>query len=85
MDKFAKAQKLTEDDRVKFEGLVGSSLYFQVFTDNEHQVIFRITNNRWMCDCQWSSLHKKDCSHILACKQWLKNRESDKIKTKYQG
>ncbi|MBR9680780.1 MAG: hypothetical protein GOU98_03060 [Candidatus Altiarchaeota archaeon] len=81
MDKFHKAKSLTEDNKVKYKGLIGSSLYFSVLSNSEHQVLFRIANHRWMCDCEWAALHKKDCSHILAAKQWLKMNESESIKT----
>lgn len=78
--KFVKAKRLTEEERVKYEGLVGSSLYFRVHSNSNHQVLFRVTNSRWMCDCEWSALHKPDCSHILAAKQWLKEREKEQEK-----
>ncbi|MBR9689529.1 MAG: hypothetical protein GOV01_01355 [Candidatus Altiarchaeota archaeon] len=77
MDKFEKAKGLEESDKVKYEGFFGSSLYFKVTTSKDHQVIFRVTNNRWMCDCEWSALHKNYCSHIMACRQWLMKREKE--------
>jgi hypothetical protein len=87
--KFVKAKKLSEEGNVEFKGLVGSSLYFRVRSNSDHQVLFRVTNSRWMCDCEWSALHKEDCSHILAAKQWLRRREaerqSDKVKTEAEG
>jgi len=85
MDKFKKAKGLTEANKVTYLGLIGSSLYFSVLSNSEHQVIFRIVNNRWMCDCEWSALHtEKTCSHIIAAKQWLRNQEvlkNESIKT----
>lgn len=82
--KFKKAKGLAEGGKVQFKGLVGSSLYFTVFSNSDHEVIFRITNNRWMCDCEYYTRKNLDCSHVLACKYWLQQRENDigeKIKT----
>jgi hypothetical protein len=81
VNKFQKAKMLNDFERVVYKGLIGSSLYFRVFSENDHQVIFRIQSKRWMCDCEYSALSKKDCSHVIACKQWLRIKEaSDKVK-----
>ena len=77
MNKFVKAKELADSGKVVFEGLVGSSLYFKVISTSEHQVIFRITTNRWLCNCEYFSIKSRDCSHILACKYWLLKNEKE--------
>ena len=75
MDKFVKAKRLFEQGRVKFKGRMGSSLYFEVLSNETHQVIFRPLMKKWLCDCKYASLYDKDCSHVLACKYWLEKHK----------
>ncbi len=76
LDKFRKARQLV--DGVEFRGKVGSSLYFNVFSSGRvHEVIYRIPTNRWLCDCEYFSIKGRDCSHIIACKFWLKRNKFD--------
>ncbi len=75
MNKFQKAKALADSGKVGFKGLIGSSLYFTVHSNEDHQVLFRIMGGKWLCDCRYSALHERDCSHILACKYWLKKNE----------
>ena len=73
LDKFRKARRLLAS--VEFRGRVGSSLYFYVRSgDRVHEVIYRIPTKKWLCDCEYFSIKARDCSHILACKMWLKRR-----------
>jgi len=75
-DKYYKARRLVMENRVKFVGLIGSSLYFSVKSkEREHKVIFRIPTRKWLCDCEYFSIKAKDCSHIIACKLWLRRRK----------
>ena len=76
MNKFQKAKALADSGKVEFKGLIGSSLYFIVHSNEDHQVIFRVINHKWLCDCKYSALYEKDCSHILACKYWLQKRDT---------
>ncbi len=69
--KLAKAIELLRSGRVKFIGKIGSSLYFKVFSNKEHEVIFKLRDKKWLCDCEYFSIKGKECSHIKACKLWL--------------
>ena len=74
--KYEKARKLKETQNVSFEGQMGSSLYFKVRSgDREYQVIFRGPQKQWLCDCQYFVMKAKTCSHVIACKLWLKEHD----------
>ncbi|HDR53736.1 MAG TPA: hypothetical protein ENN60_03670 [archaeon] len=71
--KYDKARMLKETDRVECEGQLGSSLYFKVYSgDKVYQVSFRGPKKQWLCDCQYFVIKAKTCSHVLACKLWIK-------------
>lgn len=43
--------------------------HFEVFGDTDtHSVIFDKVKGKWSCDCKYSALQNKDCSHVVACK-----------------
>ena len=76
--KYRKARELVRNQKVRCEGLIGSSVYFKVQTDSLHDVIFKIPGRKWLCDCEYYTRKGKDCSHILACKMFLIEREGFK-------
>lgn len=77
--KYDKARLLKDEERVEFEGQMGSSLYFKVLSgEKEHQVIFRGPTKQWLCDCQYFVMKAKSCSHVLACKLILKETQGSK-------
>jgi hypothetical protein len=64
-----KAQSLFEEGKVKVEFETDKRIHFKVFgRTEEHSVIFDKEKNEWSCDCKYSTLKQKECSHILACK-----------------
>ena len=81
-EKYQKARMLKEKQRVQCEGQIGSSIYFKVrSSDQTYSVIFRGPSQQWLCDCKYFVMKAGMCSHVLACKLWLKDHESE-VKTK---
>lgn len=63
----AKAEKLLQEGKVKKEIETAKRIHFSVVgTDENHSVIFDKVKNEWGCDCRYSTLHNKICSHIIA-------------------
>lgn len=78
--KYDKARILKDEERVEFEGQMGSSLYFKVFSgDKTYQVIFRGPTKQWLCECPYFTIKAKTCSHVLACKLKLKEVRKNEI------
>ncbi len=73
---------LVDTGKVEYKGQIGSSFYFSVISESTHQVLFRIKAEKWMCDCEFTSISEKDCSHILACKHWLNLKKNSKLMNK---
>lgn len=64
-----KAKKLVKEGRVKKEVETRKRIHFLVDgTDERHSVIFDKKTQKFSCDCKWSSLKDKECSHMIACK-----------------
>lgn len=64
-----KAKQLFERGKVKKEVETDKRIHFKVFGETEeHSVVFDKQKNRWSCDCRYSSLQKKECSHIIAAR-----------------
>lgn len=63
----AKAEKLLQEGKVKKELETAKRIHFSVVgTDENHSVIFDKTKNEFTCDCKYSSLYKRPCSHIVS-------------------
>ena len=78
--KYDKARLLRDEERVEFEGQMGSSLYFKVLSgETEYQVIFRGPTKQWLCGCQYFVIKAKTCSHVLACKLILRETQGSKF------
>lgn len=64
-----KAKQLFERGKVKKEVETDKRIHFKVFGETEeHSVVFDKQKSRWSCDCRYSSLQKKECSHIIAAR-----------------
>ncbi len=51
--------------------------YFVVRGETEqHSVVLDKTRQSWSCDCKFSSMKARDCSHIYACKMSLSDSKS---------
>jgi hypothetical protein len=71
-----KAYWLFKQGNVKKELETDKRIHFLVKSEDEkHFVIFDKVKREFTCDCYYFSLHQKDCSHILASKMWLENKE----------
>ncbi|MBI2084598.1 MAG: hypothetical protein HYT70_03230 [Candidatus Aenigmarchaeota archaeon] len=63
-----KANLLVERGKVRKDVETDKRIHFTVEGESEtHSVIFEKGKGEWKCDCKFSSLHQKRCSHILAC------------------
>ncbi|MCS7123311.1 MAG: hypothetical protein RMJ17_01920 [Candidatus Aenigmarchaeota archaeon] len=69
-----KAYKLLREDKVKKDLETGKRIYFVVKSTEEYSVFFDKEKDKWFCDCKYFSLKLKECSHIIACKLYLKTR-----------
>ena len=64
-----KARKLFEEGKVTKEVDTDKRTHYKVMGDTEmHSVIFDKRKNNWTCDCRYSALQNKKCSHITAFK-----------------
>lgn len=64
-----KGARLFAEGKVKKEMDAERRSYFAVQGETEqHSVVFDKTRNEWSCDCKFSSMKDRECSHIFACK-----------------
>lgn len=64
-----KARKIFDEGKVRKEIETGNRIHFKVIGEtDEHSVIFDKRKNSWTCDCRYSALQNKECSHIAAAK-----------------
>lgn len=64
-----KGKKLFEEGKVKKEVETEKRIHFKVSGETEeHSVIFDKQKMKWLCDCRYSVLRQKECSHIVAAK-----------------
>lgn len=64
-----KAIHLFEEGKVIKEVETDKRIHFKVVGESEtHSVIFDKNKREWTCDCKWSTLQKKECSHIVGAK-----------------
>jgi len=65
----SKAERLFSEGRVRKEMVTQNRTYFSVRGDTEtHSVIFDSRKGKWSCDCRYSALTDRECSHIAAAK-----------------
>jgi len=64
-----KAKQLVEEDKIVKDVETDKRVHFKVMgTEDMHSVIFKKDTKEWECDCKYSTLKRKECSHIAACK-----------------
>lgn len=64
-----KAERLVSEGKVKKEMETQNRTHFSVQGDTEtHSVIFDARKGKWSCDCRYSALTDRECSHIAAAK-----------------
>jgi hypothetical protein len=63
-----KALRLFKEKKVRKEVETEKRIHFKVEGETDvHSVIYDKQKNEWSCDCPFSTLKEKYCSHILAC------------------
>lgn len=65
-----KAGRLLAEGAVTLDREAGGSVYFAV-GNHHHDIIYRLAQKKWMCDCEFFSVKTKYCSHILAVHLFL--------------
>ncbi len=69
METSEKAKRLFSEGKVEKEIVTNRRIHFKVFGETEeHSVVFDKQKNIWFCDCRFSVLKNKECSHIIAAK-----------------
>jgi hypothetical protein len=71
--KKTKARRLVREGKIKIDFETDMRIHLTVKSKEEHFVIYDKVKNEFSCDCKWFALKKQECSHILACKIYLKN------------
>ena len=70
-----KGARMFAEGKVRKEMEAERRSYFNVQGETEqHSVVFDKTRDGWSCDCKFSSLKNRECSHIYACKLAGKNK-----------
>jgi len=73
-----KARRLFREGRVRLDFKSEKRIYFTVYSREVHSVIFDKEKNEFKCDCKYFSVKQKECSHIIACKFFIKDLERKK-------
>lgn len=69
MTTLEKGKKLFEEGKARKEVNTDRRTHYKVIGDTEdHSIIFDKVKDKWTCDCRYSALQNKECSHIIACK-----------------
>jgi len=68
-----KGYQLFISNKVKLELESEKRIFFSVKSREKHSVIFDKEKGKWECDCAYFSIKGKECSHIIACKFYLRN------------
>jgi uncharacterized Zn finger protein len=65
----SKGKRIFEEGKVVKEVDTDRRMHFRVVGDTEeHHVIFDKSKKEWGCDCAYSVLKRRECSHIVAAK-----------------
>jgi len=68
-----KAAALLREGRVKKDVETDRRIHFLVHGEtDDHIVVYDKVKEEWSCDCKFSSLREKECSHVYASKLLLK-------------
>jgi len=69
MTRDEKARRLFVEGKIIKDLETDKRIHFKVMgTEDMHSVILKKDTNEWQCDCKYSTIKRKECSHILACK-----------------
>lgn len=64
-----KGMRLFREGRVRKDMDSDRRTYFIVQGETEkHSVIHDKATGKWSCDCKYSSMKGRECSHVYACK-----------------
>jgi hypothetical protein len=67
---------LFKQNKVKKDLETEKRLHFMVKSENEERyVIFNKKKKKFSCDCEYFSLHLKPCSHIMAAKFYMEDKQ----------
>ncbi|MDT7858989.1 MAG: hypothetical protein RQ930_03055 [Candidatus Aenigmarchaeota archaeon] len=68
-----KGRKLFKEGRVRLDFESEKRIYFTVYSRDVHSVIYDKEKSEFKCDCKYFSVKQKECSHIKACKLFIKH------------
>ncbi|MEM7821561.1 MAG: hypothetical protein QXX38_01975 [Candidatus Aenigmatarchaeota archaeon] len=72
-----KGYLLFKEGKIKKELETERRIHFKIFgKSNVHSVIFDKVKNEFNCDCKYSTLKFKECSHIFASKLFMKHKKN---------
>ncbi len=74
-----KARKLLKEGKVRKDFENEKRIYFTVYSREAHSVIYEKEKKKFLCDCKYFSVKGKECSHIIACKLFLKKFEHENL------
>jgi hypothetical protein len=78
VNKYQKAEHLLEHGKVKLKSETANAIYFDVFDGKVRDVYYIKNRDHWSCSpCTHFAMTTKPCSHILACRLYLKRRDED--------
>ena len=73
LTKEEKAEMLFKSGNVTKKAETDNAIYFDVYDGKLRDVYYIKNRHHWSCSpCKYFALTTKDCSHILACKLYLK-------------
>jgi len=82
MNKPTRARMFILQGMVKLKEDTTRSLRFKVGT--KYKPLYRKEKDLWTCQCEWNTLkgesEEGECSHILACKIWIRENKYGKGK-----
>ncbi len=78
-----KGYELFKKGRIKLLVNTNKRMHFEVIGASDiHYVTYDKLSKKFTCDCQYFSLHQKECSHIIAVKLFLENVKKKSPKEK---
>ena len=70
---------LFKNNQVKKEVDTAKRIHFTVKgKEEDHYVIYDKLKDEYQCDCKFYSIKFDDCSHIIACKEYMSDENADK-------
>jgi len=71
-----KGYMLFKEGKVKKELETDKRIHFKVIGETDiHSVIFDKEKNEFSCDCKYSTLRQKECSHIIGSRFLIQNKK----------